>query len=294
MENNPKLIVSDFDFSMLAKQKDGLLTAEEASAINETTKQTLTNFQSEGGIVAFCSGNDFHTIIKACEEAGFAPDIISSKCGTVLHNLVAGKWVEDEKYSREMKDAFDVDTIIKETIIFAAERGHSAIKHLPEKNGLGKASVWTALNYEDDAFPALLQQHLHDKGLVNTVLETTWSEIAEGDQVKAFETLGFDTKMVKNVDNLAGSKGYALKFLIDKLSPSETIVMGDSGNDKTLFKPVEGLDEAHQPKGILPNNASAELIDYVMADSAIKSRTAFHSGTCGNALSSFLTASNSR
>ncbi len=276
-----KLLVSDFDFSLLAKFIEGLLNEDQAKAVNLRTALTLSRFQTEGGIIAICSGGSFPRIAASCEEIGFRPDFISSACGTVLHYFADGTWVENEEYSAEMRDAFNVDAVIWESISFAASRKHIGIPHRSSKNG--KASFWVGLSKEDQNFPLLLQQHLHSQGLVNGVLETSWSDIKEQWQIELFDKLGFSAEFVKNVDNLAGGKGDALAFLMKLLKPELTITMGDSGNDKGLFLPVAGVEYERQPICILPSNADAQLRSYADLNRMFASKY-----PCGDALSDFM------
>jgi hydroxymethylpyrimidine pyrophosphatase-like HAD family hydrolase len=275
------LLVSDYDHSLLAKPKKGWLNEEQATEANLRTAATLSRFQAEGGIVALCSGGSFARIAASCQEIGFAPDFISSACGTMLHSFADGVWTEEEAYSAQMRNAFNVDDIIWASIAFAASRKHIGIPHRSSKGG--KASFWVGLSVEDEDFPILLEQHLHQQGLVRGVLETSWSDIKEQWQIELFEKLGFAEEMVKNVDNLAASKGYALDFLIKLLSPARTLVMGDSGNDKTLFFPVQGLEDVQQPTCILPGNADAQLRGYADMNRTFASRH-----PCGDAFSDFL------
>jgi hydroxymethylpyrimidine pyrophosphatase-like HAD family hydrolase len=275
-----KLIVSDFDFSFFAKQISGVLSAEEADKINRQLAISIKEFQSKGGIVSLCSGNDFETINQICKKYGWIPNFISSKCGTVLHQFRV-IYSENENFSAKMQENFNWQVILEGVRSFSYGRGHTFIKHLPSKNGEGKSSGWLAMELLDEHFLHEIQKFLDNQGWLSKV---SWSPIKEVDQIQAFQTLGFDAGLVKNLDVLhrESGKGGALSFLANLLQPEEILVMGDSGNDAELFAPVNNWN-GKQPTCILPLNVGEEL-----KNAADKSRTIFSSYPCGAALIEYL------
>jgi HAD superfamily hydrolase (TIGR01484 family) len=253
MKTQNTLIVCDRDHSAFSLNGDGNMTEKQAEIVNIAMGHVTKQLYEKGIIFALCSGNDFQTLNASNINYEWEVPFISSKCGTELFEKTGNHYAKDEDFEALMKVNFDWKEILFLLKTRLPIKNITFIPHPEAKNGEGKASGWA---YLGKFTPLMLEDFLN--GAFSHLYDVKFQFSHIKDEVEAFRTLGIDPNGVYNLDALStrAGKGSALKKMAEKVKADNIIVMGDSMNDRELF-------DYDNVTGLLPNNASDELKNYV-------------------------------
>ena len=240
-----KMIVSDFD---------GTLSYGENNEISKTNVDAINAFVSRGGVFTVCTGRSTAGIVKILKRVGYK-GYYATYNGAVIGDIQTGKELYRNEISNEIcvrlakameKLPVNIHAYPNDTLVVNHYNEHTKwyLKYNSDLTFKVVDSVSEYLTKTGESSAKLLLKGNEESLDIayNVAVET----IPECDVIRATNTM-------IEINMKGTSKGSALKTLskISNVKVSETIAVGDAGNDIPMIK-AAGL-------GIAMGNANDEV-----------------------------------
>ena len=221
---NPFLFVTDLDNTLVG---DDL-------ALSELNQHLDRHRQQYNSKIVYATGRSLYLYrLLASAKCLLDPDALITSVGTEMY-FDRQQSQFDPEWAKILSQGWDREKIVE----IASQFEHLQSQPNSEQNPF-KISYYLAEAVAEETI-AGLKSALKD----------------EGYNIKTIYSAGQDLDLLpKN-----GDKGLAVQFLRHKwnISPEQTIVCGDSGNDISMFK--------GQEKGLIVSNAKPELLEWYQAN----------------------------